>query len=192
MDKEKTRHISLDRDEYLVTIGGMRYRVALIGDGTATVNNVHHAFDLKETSEGATSLILDGVVYEVAVLTRQKSQTQSGETFDGAEQVRISVNGTDFDAIVDDQRSMLVKSFKKVHIHDVRTVVVRAPMPGLIVRIEVESGQRVAAGQGLIVLEAMKMENELRALQGGIVKEVFVQEKHAVEKDEKLLVIEAS
>jgi biotin carboxyl carrier protein len=192
MEKEKTRHISIDRDEYLITIGGMRFRVALVGDGTATVNNMRHVFDLKDTAEGATSIILDGAVYEVAVLAQRRNQMQTGQEFDGSEHFRISVNGTDFDATVDDQRSMLIKSLMKAHVHDVRTVVVRAPMPGLIVRIEVEAGQRVTAGQGLVVLEAMKMENELRALHEGIVKEVFVKEKCAVEKDEKLLVIEAS
>jgi biotin carboxyl carrier protein len=191
MEKETTRHISLDRNEYLVSVGGMRYRVALTGTGTATVNNVRHAFDLKETPEGATSLILNGTVFEVAVLARKKAQRGGAETVDGSENVRVSVNGTDFDTTVDDQRSMLIKSLMKVHAHDARTVVVKAPMPGLIVRIEVEVGQKIAAGQGLIVLEAMKMENDLRSFQEGTIQEIFVKEGRAVEKDERLLVISA-
>jgi biotin carboxyl carrier protein len=191
MEKETTRHISLDRNEYLVSVGGLRYRVALTGTGTATVNHVRHAFDLKETPEGATSFILNGTVFEVAVLARKIAQRVGTETADGSEIVRVSVNGTDFEATVDDQRSMLIKSLMKAHAHDVRTVVVKAPMPGLIVRIEVEPGQNIAAGQGLIVLEAMKMENELRSLQEGTVQEIFVKEGRAVEKDERLLVISA-
>jgi len=48
----------------------------------------------------------------------------------------------------------------------------KAPMPGLVVRVMVEPGQTVAAGAGLVVLEAMKMENELKAPRGGVVEAV--------------------
>jgi pyruvate carboxylase subunit B len=56
-----------------------------------------------------------------------------------------------------------------------------APMPGLIVRVHVQPGDLVAAGQGLVVMEAMKMENELRAAAGGTVKQVHVAPGPAVE-----------
>ena len=60
--------------------------------------------------------------------------------------------------------------------------VIRAPMPGLVVRIEASVGDRVSAGAGLVVVEAMKMENELRATRPGIVARVHVQTGTAVEK----------
>jgi pyruvate carboxylase subunit B len=59
---------------------------------------------------------------------------------------------------------------------------IRAPMPGLVVRVEVEPGQRVEAGQGVVVLEAMKMENEIRATAPGIVAAVPVAAGQVVEK----------
>ena len=65
--------------------------------------------------------------------------------------------------------------------------VVRAPMPGLVVRISAIAGQTVAAGQGLVVLEAMKMENELRAPAAGRVTSIRVAEGQAVEKGEVLI-----
>ena len=65
--------------------------------------------------------------------------------------------------------------------------VLRAPMPGLVVRVSAAAGQAVAAGQGLIVLEAMKMENELRAPAPGRVTSVRVAEGQAVEKGEVLI-----
>jgi pyruvate carboxylase subunit B len=67
---------------------------------------------------------------------------------------------------------------------------VRAPMPGLIVRVEVENGQRVQPGQGVAVMEAMKMENELRAEGPGIVARVLVQAGQAVEKGAVLVEFE--
>ncbi len=65
--------------------------------------------------------------------------------------------------------------------------VVRAPMPGLVLRLEVAEGQQVAAGTGLVVLEAMKMENEIRSPVAGVVRRVVVAEGAAVEKGAPLV-----
>jgi len=68
--------------------------------------------------------------------------------------------------------------------------VLKAPMPGKVVLIEVEVGQAVEPGDGLIVLEAMKMENEFRATVAGTVREVRVQVGQAVNLGDTLVVIE--
>ena len=65
-----------------------------------------------------------------------------------------------------------------------------APMPGMIVRVNVEVGARVHPGQGLVVMEAMKMENELRAQAAGKVKNIFVAPGKAVEKGTVLIELE--
>ena len=62
-----------------------------------------------------------------------------------------------------------------------------APMPGLVVRINVQPGDQVQAGQPLVVMEAMKMENELRATAAGIVKAIRIQPGAAVEKGAVLI-----
>lgn len=69
---------------------------------------------------------------------------------------------------------------------------VRAPMPGLVVKVEVSRGEEVTEGQGLLIVEAMKMENELRAEADGIVAAVHVTEGDAVEKDQLLVEFELS
>jgi len=69
--------------------------------------------------------------------------------------------------------------------------VVKAPMPGLVVRVEVERGQAVAAGDGLVVVEAMKMENELRASHKGIVEQIHVKAGDRVEKGAPLVSLSA-
>ena len=68
--------------------------------------------------------------------------------------------------------------------------VLKAPMPGKVVLVEVEVGQVVAAGDGLIVLEAMKMENEFRAAAPGTVVEIRVEAGQAVNPGDVLVVIE--
>ena len=66
----------------------------------------------------------------------------------------------------------------------------RAPMPGLVVRVLVEPGQPVGQGAGLVVLEAMKMENELRAAAAGVVKSVAVGSGETVDKGQILIELE--
>lgn len=68
---------------------------------------------------------------------------------------------------------------------------VRAPMPGMVLRLEVAAGDVVEAGQPLLVIEAMKMENEIRAATGGRVEEIIVSAQQAVEKDDLLIRISA-
>jgi biotin carboxyl carrier protein len=63
-------------------------------------------------------------------------------------------------------------------------------MPGLVLRVQVEPGQRVAEGGGLVVLEAMKMENELKSPATGVVKAVRVSPGEAVEKGQVLVEFE--
>jgi biotin carboxyl carrier protein len=59
---------------------------------------------------------------------------------------------------------------------------VRAPMPGMVVRVEVEVGAQVRAGQGVVIIEAMKMENELKADGAGVVTRIMAEPGTAVEK----------
>ena len=64
-----------------------------------------------------------------------------------------------------------------------------APMPGKIVRVLVKAGDQVAARQGVIVVEAMKMENELRAARAGVVRDVLVSEGASVDAGAPLVII---
>jgi len=67
---------------------------------------------------------------------------------------------------------------------------IKAPIPGLIARLNVEPGQAVEAGQTVIVLEAMKMENEIRASKGGVIRQVHVKPGQTVVLNEVLVEIE--
>jgi biotin carboxyl carrier protein len=67
---------------------------------------------------------------------------------------------------------------------------VRAPIPGRVARVMVKAGESVTAGKGLVVLEAMKMENEIKAPRDGVVKSVGCTEGAAVESGQTLIVLE--
>lgn len=67
---------------------------------------------------------------------------------------------------------------------------IKAPMPGLVVEVEVKEGDTVTKGSGLVIVEAMKMENEMKSPVDGVVQEVRVQKRDTVEKEQILIVIE--
>jgi biotin carboxyl carrier protein len=89
-----------------------------------------------------------------------------------------------------DQRAHHIRSLTSGNGQRKSADVLKAPMPGLVIRIQVRPGDPVQPGMGLVALEAMKMENELKAQAAGVVKEVRVSAGEAVEKGQILLVFE--
>ncbi len=98
--------------------------------------------------------------------------------------------GERFDAEVVDERTRQIQALTATGRAVSGRDVVRAPMPGLVVRVEVAAGQRVEIGAGLVVVEAMKMENELRASRPGLVQGVHVAAGQAVEKGAPLVTLD--
>ena len=100
---------------------------------------------------------------------------------------RLSIDGTSYLAEVVDERTRHIRSLTGDAGKAAGLAHLRAPMPGLVVRVFAREGDQVVTGQGLVVLEAMKMENELRAIAPGVVGVVRVAPGQAVEKGQILL-----
>ena len=92
------------------------------------------------------------------------------------------VDGFRFEGEALDERTRAIRDITAESSKSTGPAALVAPMPGLIVRVNVAAGDAVQSGQGLIVMEAMKMENELRATAAGKVKTVLVEPGKAVEK----------
>jgi pyruvate carboxylase subunit B len=103
---------------------------------------------------------------------------------------RLLVDGVTVEAAVVDERTRHIRSLTGGGTARSGPPTLKAPMPGLVLRVLVTPGQPVAPGQGLVVLEAMKMENELRATAAGTVKAVPVAAGEAVDKGKLLLEFE--
>jgi biotin carboxyl carrier protein len=99
----------------------------------------------------------------------------------------LAPGGERWEVEVLDERTRHIRSLTNGANRPPASVVLKAPMPGLVLRIQVEPGQRVEPGTGLVVLEAMKMENELKAAAPGVIKAVLVKSGQAVEKGQVLL-----
>ena len=89
-----------------------------------------------------------------------------------------------------DERTRTIRDLTAATAGPVGAAPLVAPMPGLIVRVNVRVGDQVQPGQGLVVMEAMKMENELRTHAAGTVKAVLVEPGSAVEKGARLVELE--
>jgi biotin carboxyl carrier protein len=151
-----------------VEVGGRDGRYTVSVDGRTL------EVDLAESGDGFSSLLVDGHCYEVGVLPRPGGF----EVTLGARSVAVEVGAAAAGAAA------------RVSRHGAGPLRVAAPMPGKIVRVLVVPDQEVAAGDGLVVIEAMKMENELRASRSGRVSEVAAREGQAVESGALLVVVE--
>jgi biotin carboxyl carrier protein len=100
------------------------------------------------------------------------------------------VDGNRFEAEVLDERTRAIRDISAVNAPPAGPAPILAPMPGLIIRINVSQGDRIEVGDGVVVMEAMKMENELRATTAGVVKNVTVKVGTAVEKGTLLVELE--
>ena len=166
--------------KYFVTIRGTEHEVNINGD-TVTLDGVTlraHVEDLQGTP--ITVVTIGNEVHRVVA-----------RRGDGKGAWTLSVGGHRVVAEALDARSYTIRKLTGSAARDTGPAHLYAPMPGLIVRVNVAAGDTVHAGQGLVVMEAMKMENELRAPATGRVKRIAVAEKTAVEKGALLLEMEA-
>lgn len=99
----------------------------------------------------------------------------------------LHMGGRRLEAEVVDERTRTIREMTGAGAGVSGPAPVRAPMPGLVVKVEVEVGDVVEAGQGMAIVEAMKMENELRAEGPGVVAAVHVEAGDTVEKDQVLI-----
>jgi pyruvate carboxylase subunit B len=105
-------------------------------------------------------------------------------------QYDLSVGGFRFRVEALDERARAIRELSGASSRHAGPAHLVAPMPGLIVRVNVSGGDQVRAGQGLVVMEAMKMENELRAAATGVVSRVLVSAGNVVEKGTILIEME--
>ena len=91
---------------------------------------------------------------------------------------------------VEDSRTQLMNRFKKDVQLKSDNITIKAPMPGLVLAIETKLGDIISPGKGLVILEAMKMENEIKSPIHGKIKSINVSEKMSVEKNQTLIIIE--
>ncbi|HWH04008.1 MAG TPA: acetyl-CoA carboxylase biotin carboxyl carrier protein subunit [Gemmatimonadales bacterium] len=119
------------------------------------------------------------------------SWTVSAQALEGMGQWALGAVGERVEVEAVDERTQAIRTLTGKKGGPTGGGVLKAPMPGLVVRVQVTEGQKVGPGTGLVVVEAMKMENELKATHPGIVKKVHVAPGAIVEKGAPLVTLES-
>ncbi|MGV3708263.1 MAG: biotin/lipoyl-containing protein [Gemmatimonas sp.] len=159
--------------KYVVEINGERVNVELDG-ATAIVNGERTNVDLQAVPGTPVRLVRIGESMH-RVSSRRQPQNGRGS-------YAIDVDGFRYDVLALDERTRTIRDLSAKSEAASGPAPLKAPMPGLVVRIAVQVGDTVAAGQALVVVEAMKMENELRASAAGVVTAIKAVQGTAVEK----------
>jgi len=166
--------------KYIVQLNDERKGVSLDQDGVRYEGGWSARAELSDIEGSPVRMVkLGSQVYRVVVQKRQ-----------GRGKYTLWVDGYRFDAEALDERTRAIRDLSAASAGPVGPTPILAPMPGLIVRVNVKAGDKVQAGQGVVVMEAMKMENELRATVAGTVRSVEISPGTAVEKGALLVALE--
>jgi biotin carboxyl carrier protein len=101
----------------------------------------------------------------------------------------VHLDGDYFAVRVEDERTRELRTLVEQASQTSGQQVIIAPIPGFISKIKVKEGDTIKRGEGLIILEAMKMENEIKAEHNGTIEKIMIKEGTPVEKDQELLII---
>jgi pyruvate carboxylase subunit B len=158
-----------------VSLAGREIEVEVDGERVTVGGRVVTASLRSLAGSSARQLVIDG---RPSVLTLRGGSRG---------QWSVGARGESWEVEVVDERTRHVRSLTAGPQRPRGPATLKAPMPGLVVRVLVEPGQEVAGGAGLVVLEAMKMENELKAPAAGTVSAIRAQPGAAVEKGQVLV-----
>ncbi len=158
----------------LALIEGRTVELEKSKDNTFVVNGVSKTVDVRVIEPGLYSLIIDGQSYEVTVKDEKKNMVVEFESH------YIPVKLADPYSVKAGAAGAGIEG----------AAVIASPMPGRVVSLKVEVGQAVKEGDGIVVVEAMKMENELQAPKSGKVTKVEVKVGDTVESGQDLVTIE--
>lgn len=160
--------------KYVTTINNERYEIEIDNDGSVLLNGEERDVDFLNLGGSLFSLITENKSYEAVI-------------DDDEGKIAVMMRGRLFEAQVLDERAVLLMQRRGGQPSGSGEV--HAPMPGLIVEIAAKSGQAVQQGDTLVILESMKMQNELKSPVDGVVASIHASAGQAVDKNELLVEI---
>ena len=163
--------------KYYATVDGVEYEVT-IEQEQVLVDGEPIDVDLKQGGVSELySLLFNGASFEILI----EAQRFNYDVIVGSEQFQVQV---------EDERTRKLNTGRKVPAIPHGELSINAPIPGLVVKVLVGPGDHVEEEQPVAILEAMKMENEIRALRSGTVKQVNIAPGQRVEQNALLVILE--
>mgnify|MGYP003419037499 FL=1 len=163
---------------YITNVEGKQFLVEIIDEKHVSLDGKVYEVDFESVSgQPVYSLIVDGKSHE-------------GYAAQDEDNWQVLLRGRLYPVTVEDEREKRLRSAASSGVVETGEFHLRAPMPGLVVTIPVEEGQAVQRGQVLLILESMKMQNELKAPRDGTVGRVRVKAGESVEQKQILLSVQ--
>ncbi len=161
--------------KYIATIDEREFLVEILDESHILVDGKPYTVDFDSISDQPVfSLLLDGQSYESYVYPDQEGW-------------QVLLYGSLYLVNVEDEREKRLRAAARGRVVEREEYYLRAPMPGLVIAVPVVDGQRVEKGDVLLILESMKMQNELRSPRPGVVSRVRVKPGDKVEQRQTLL-----
>ena len=161
--------------KYVTTIDNQQFDIEVVDEHHLRLGDRLLQVDFESVSgQPVFSLILDGKSFEAFV-------------YQGEQDWDVLLRGRQYQVKVEDEREKRLRAAGGGGVVEGGEFHLKAPMPGLIVAILVEDGQAVKKGQVLLILESMKMQNELKAPRDGVISRLRVKVGESVEQKQSLL-----
>ena len=165
--------------KYIARVAGREFNVDVLNDTTISINGRIYRVDSRSIdAEQIYSFLMNDHSYEIFV-------NRTDNVYD------VLVAGERHEVVVEDEYTQRLTKLGGNTRPPRGDAPIKAPMPGLVVAVRAAEGDTVTKGQGLIILEAMKMENELRAPWDGTIKSVKAAAGQTVDQGQLLMVISA-
>lgn len=161
--------------KYITTINDKEFEVEIVDEHHVKIGDRIIQVDFEPVSgQPVFSLIFDGKSHESYV-------------YEGDEGWQVLLRGHQYQVKVEDEREKRLRSAAGGGVSESGEFLLKAPMPGLVVAVSVTEGQEVEKGQVLIILESMKMQNELKTPRAGRIERIRVKPGESVEQKQTLL-----
>lgn len=164
--------------KYITTLDGKEFLIEIIDEHHVSINGRVQEVDFESISgQPVYSLIIDGKSYESYVY-----ETEEGW--------QVLTRGRQYNLTVEDEREKRLRAAAGSGVAESGEYHLKAPMPGLVVAIPLGEGEKVEKGQVVVILESMKMQNELKSPKAGTVGRIRVKQGETVEQRQALLSIQ--
>jgi len=161
--------------KYVTTIDEREYLIDIIDEHHVSIDGVSYEVDFSPVGDQPVySLLLDGKSYDAHVYLDEDTW-------------QVMCHGAMYSAQVEDEREKRLRAAMGGGVSGQEDFHLRAPMPGLVVSVPVHEGQAVEKGDVLLILESMKMQNELRSPRAGTISRLRVGSGDRVEQKETML-----
>ncbi len=164
--------------KYIATIGDKEYLIEILDERHVRLGDEEFEVDFESVSgQPVYTLLLNGESYEALVHSADEGW-------------QVLRRGVLYEVQVEDERERRLRASAGSGVAQTGPFHLKAPMPGLVVAVPVSEGQEVKKGEVLVILESMKMQNELKSPRDGTVTRIRVQAGDSVEQKQTLLSVE--